>query len=157
VISSFAGGRMSYGMLEGLEKLKEKNIPIVIASSIQQGRIIGHPYQERGWIIAPDLPANKARVLLMLSLTKANNKEGDTGFFQQLLTRCQVFKCIFCAAVSGTKNTFKKLVLLPFTFYLLPNFSIKPTTNYEKKSNCSLDRIRKRRKRPSLRPEWRTE
>jgi L-asparaginase len=81
VISSFAGGRMSYGMLEGLEKLKEKNIPIVIASSIQQGRIIGHPYQERGWIIAPDLPANKARVLLMLSLTKANNKKEIQDFF----------------------------------------------------------------------------
>ncbi len=76
VISSFAGGRMSYGMLEGLEKIADKNIPIVIASSIKQGRIIGKPYREQGWIISPDLPANKARILLMLALTKTSDK-GD--------------------------------------------------------------------------------
>lgn len=81
VISSFAGGRMSYGMLEGLEKLKEKNIPIVIASSIKQGRIIGKPYRQQGWIIAPDLPANKARILLMLALTKLVDLDGIQDFF----------------------------------------------------------------------------
>jgi L-asparaginase len=81
VISSFAGGRMSNGMLEGLEGLISKNIPIVIASSIKQGRIIGKPYADQGWIIASDLPANKARILLMLSLTSTNNKKEIQTFF----------------------------------------------------------------------------
>lgn len=70
VISTFAGGRMSSGMMEGLEKL---NLPIVIASGIKGGRIIGKPYESRSWITAPDLPANKARILLMLALTKTKN------------------------------------------------------------------------------------
>lgn len=81
VISSFAGGRMSYGMLEGLEKLNDKNIPIVIASSIKQGRIIGQPYRDQGWVIAPDLPANKARILLMLSLTHTSENRRIQDFF----------------------------------------------------------------------------
>ncbi len=75
VISSFAGGRMSYGMLEGLEKLKNRNFPIVIASSVRGGRIIGKPYADQGWIISPDLPANKARILLMLALTNDHDKK----------------------------------------------------------------------------------
>lgn len=82
VVSSFAGGRMSYGMLEGLEKLNNKNIPIVIASGIEQGRIIGKPYQEQGWVIAPDLPANKARILLMLSLTKTKDRKELQSLFE---------------------------------------------------------------------------
>jgi len=71
VISAFAGGRMSKTMNE-VYQLPTTHKPIVITSSIKAGRIMGTHKENTPIIIANDLPANKARILLMLALTKTN-------------------------------------------------------------------------------------
>lgn len=72
VVSSFAGGRISGGMSE-LFKLAANHKPIVISSSIKSGRIMGSNPAGTPIIIANDLPANKARILLMLALTQTSD------------------------------------------------------------------------------------
>jgi L-asparaginase len=74
VFQSFAGGRLSNGAELGLSLLTKK-IPVVISSKVPQGRIIGNPIPQLSVIYAHDLPANKARILLMLSLAHNQSVE----------------------------------------------------------------------------------
>jgi len=74
VVSSFAGGRVSNGIMPIFD-LPASHKPIVISSSIKGGRIMGANPNGTPVVIANDLPANKARILLMLALTKSNNPE----------------------------------------------------------------------------------
>lgn len=69
VISSFAGGRLSQNIVDGIYNLPTTHKPIVISSSIKGSRIMGSNPEGTPIIIANDLPSNKARILLMLSLT----------------------------------------------------------------------------------------
>ncbi len=82
VVSSFAGGRMSHGM-DALFSLPPDGKPVVIASSVRGGTITRRPGNESSLIIANDLPANKARILLMLALTQTNDPEKIQGFFDE--------------------------------------------------------------------------
>lgn len=74
VISSFAGGRMS-AAATSVYNLSPNNKPVVIASSIRGSRIMGSHRDQTSVIIANDLPPNKARILLMLALTKTKDLE----------------------------------------------------------------------------------
>ena len=49
-------------------------IPVVIASRVPGGRIIGNPPDDFPVIYSYDLPAHKARILLMLALTQSTTK-----------------------------------------------------------------------------------
>ena len=71
VIASFAGGRMSAGARNGVERAVAAGIPTVIASHVPGGRIVGNPVGELKVAIARDLSPNKARILLMLALTRS--------------------------------------------------------------------------------------
>lgn len=82
VISSFAGGRVSNGVGEIFE-LPESHKPIVISSSIKGGRIMGSNQEGTPVIMANHLPANKARILLMLALTRTNNPKEIQGIFDK--------------------------------------------------------------------------
>lgn len=82
VISSFAGGRMSKGM-SAISDLPADHKPIVIASSIKGGRIMGTNPAGTPIIIANDLPANKARILLMLALTQTTDIETIQAYFKK--------------------------------------------------------------------------
>ncbi|MBK8505795.1 MAG: asparaginase [Saprospiraceae bacterium] len=82
VFQSFAGGRLSKGAEEGLHRLTKK-IPVVIASKVPQGRIIGNPNPHLSVVYAHDLPANKARILLMLSLQHDHSVEFIKQAFNQ--------------------------------------------------------------------------
>ncbi|HIF38744.1 MAG TPA: asparaginase [Gemmatimonadetes bacterium] len=82
VVQTFAGGRMSSGALEGIQRATEEGIPIVIASRVPGGRIPGSP-SVAGTILARDLPAHKARVLLMVALAETSHKENLTSIFNQ--------------------------------------------------------------------------
>lgn len=73
VISSFAGGRVSNGVSEEIRNLPVNHKPIVISSSIKGGRIMGSNPTGTPIIIANDLPPNKARILLMFSLTQTSD------------------------------------------------------------------------------------
>lgn len=82
VISSFAGGRLSGGISE-IYKLPATHKPIVISSSIKGSRIMGSNPEGTPIIIANDLPSNKARILLMLSLTKTSEINKIQGYFNK--------------------------------------------------------------------------
>ena len=69
VVRTFAGGRMSAGMLEGLEANAERGVPVVVSSRVPGGRIVEAPDYAFPAVVANGQPDNKARILLMLALT----------------------------------------------------------------------------------------
>ncbi|UCC83114.1 MAG: asparaginase [Gemmatimonadota bacterium] len=71
VVATFAGGRMSAGARRGVEAALEAGIPLVIASRVPGGRIVGDPAADEPIVVARDLPPHKARILLMLALTRS--------------------------------------------------------------------------------------
>ncbi|MEM8895575.1 MAG: asparaginase [Bacteroidota bacterium] len=71
VVSSFAGGRLSHGITPIFD-LPASHKPIIVASSIKGGRIMGTNPEDSPVIISNELPTNKARILLMLALTKTS-------------------------------------------------------------------------------------
>jgi len=73
VLTTFAGGRMSAGARKGLRSAIEAKMPLVIASRVPGGRIVGNPTGNLAIAIARDLPPHKARILLMLALTRSRN------------------------------------------------------------------------------------
>jgi L-asparaginase len=81
IVQTFAGGRRSDGATEGISKALQTGIPVVIASRVPGGRIIGNPPSDFPVIFSHDLPAHKARILLMLALTKSNNKQNIENCF----------------------------------------------------------------------------
>ncbi len=68
IVRTFAGGRMSAGMLEGLERIAERNIPTVVTSRVPGGHIVSAPDYAFPAVVANGQPDNKARILLMLAL-----------------------------------------------------------------------------------------
>ena len=71
VVASFAGGRLSAGARKSVERAVAAGIPVVIASHVPGGRIVGNPVGDLKAVIARDLAPNKARILLMLALTRS--------------------------------------------------------------------------------------
>ena len=82
VISSFAGGRVSKGV-GNIYNLPVNHKPIVISSSVKSGRIMGSNPEGTPIIVANDLPSNKARILLMLALTRTTDAIKIQDFFNQ--------------------------------------------------------------------------
>lgn len=82
VISSFAGGRVSEGVSD-VYHLPANHKPIVISSSIKGGRIMGSNPEGTPVIVANDLPSNKARILLMLALTRTTDAIKIQGYFNE--------------------------------------------------------------------------
>lgn len=80
VLTTFAGGRMSAGARRAAAAAMEAQVPLVIASRVPGGRIVGNPLGNVQAIVARDLPANKARILLMLALTRTK----ETGELQRI-------------------------------------------------------------------------
>jgi L-asparaginase len=72
VIRTFAGGRMSTGMLAGLAGLEKHGTPTVITSRVPGGRIVSAPDYDFSAVVSNGQQDNKARILLMLALTKTS-------------------------------------------------------------------------------------
>ena len=72
VVRTFAGGRMSTGMLAGLASLEQRNIPTVITSRVPGGRIVSAPEYGFSAVVSNGQQDNKARILLMLALTRTS-------------------------------------------------------------------------------------
>ena len=70
VIAGFAGGRLSPGGRKAVERAASAGIPVVVASHVPGGRIVGNPVGDLPAAVARDLSPNKARILLMLALTR---------------------------------------------------------------------------------------
>jgi L-asparaginase/Glu-tRNA(Gln) amidotransferase subunit D len=63
---------MSAGMLAGLDSIADLGIPIVVTSRVPQGRIVSAPNYKFPAIVSNGQQDNKARILLMLALTKTS-------------------------------------------------------------------------------------
>jgi len=83
VVSGFAGGRLSAGGRRVVEQASAAGVAVVVASHVPGGRIVGNPVQNLRAIVARDLSPNKARVLLMLALTRTR----DTAALQALFDK----------------------------------------------------------------------
>ena len=73
VVQTFAGGRASAGVRKGLSKAADSSIPVVMASSVPNGRIIGSSPYNFPAVFSNDFRGNKARILLMLCLAEGMN------------------------------------------------------------------------------------
>jgi L-asparaginase len=74
VIQAFGGGRVSPEVGRAAADLAAAGIPVVLASRVPEGRVMGSPDAIAGGILAAgDLPPHKARVLLMLALLEARD------------------------------------------------------------------------------------
>lgn len=73
VVRTFAGGRMSSGMLAGLAGLQQRGIPTVVTSRVPGGRIVSAPDYDFPAVVSNGQPDNKARILLMLALTESSD------------------------------------------------------------------------------------
>jgi L-asparaginase len=70
VVAGFAGGRLSVGARQAVTRAVAGGVPVVVASHVPGGRIVGNPVGNLQAVVARDLSPNKARVLLMLALTR---------------------------------------------------------------------------------------
>jgi L-asparaginase len=69
VVQAFGGGRASPGMRRAASEIAALGVPVVLASRVPEGRVMGSSEAvARGILAAGDLPPHKARVLLMLAL-----------------------------------------------------------------------------------------
>jgi L-asparaginase len=69
VVQAFGGGRASPRVREAVGALTAAGVPVVYASRVPEGRVMGSADAvERGILSSGDLPPHKARVLLMLAL-----------------------------------------------------------------------------------------
>ena len=69
VVQAFGGGRGSPGMRGAVSELAEAGIPIVLASRVPGGRVMGSDAAVgRGVLAAGDLTPHRARIALMLAL-----------------------------------------------------------------------------------------
>lgn len=82
VVGSFAGGRMSAGMIEGLKRAVAAGIPLCVASQVPEGRIIGYPDYGFPLVFAPDLSPRKARILFMLTLSQTKDAKRWQAYFE---------------------------------------------------------------------------
>ena len=82
VVQAFGGGRASPEMRRAIAETVEAGIPVVLASRVPAGRVMGSAQAvERGILSAGDLPPHKARILLMLALLETR----DAPQLQRLL------------------------------------------------------------------------
>ena len=80
VVQAFANGRASPAIREAIGDLTAAGVPIVLASRVQEGRVMAN--QGQGLIIAAnDLPPHRARVLLMLGLANTSDPDELRRFF----------------------------------------------------------------------------
>ncbi|MGE3275145.1 MAG: asparaginase [Vicinamibacterales bacterium] len=81
VVAAFAGGRMSAGAREAIARALAAGVPVVVSSHVPGGRIVGDPRGDLRAVLARDLPPNKARILLMLALTRTRDRDALQAIF----------------------------------------------------------------------------
>lgn len=82
VVQAFGGGRASPDVWRAAVELAEAGIPVVMASRVPEGRVMGSAEAvDRGILAAGDLPPHKVRILMMLALLE----DRAAAEFQRLL------------------------------------------------------------------------
>ncbi len=83
VLAGFGGGSFPPRAIEAAARAVEDGIPVVLASRSPNGRVVRTPRKdEQGFIVSDNLQPQKARILLMLALTRT----GDRGDIQRMFT-----------------------------------------------------------------------
>ena len=76
VAAGLGGGSSSPEFMAALKAAREKGIPVVIATQTGNGRVMRtRRFVEDGYIAADNLAPKKARILLMLALTKTSDPD----------------------------------------------------------------------------------
>ncbi len=88
VIEGFGLGHVTSGTLAAIKEARSRNIPVVLSTRVYTGRVIplyarDVETQQLGCIRADNLSAQKARVLLMLAMTRTR----DSGELQKYFDR----------------------------------------------------------------------
>ena len=88
VIEGFGLGHVTAGTLEAIKEARSRHIPVVLSTRVYTGRVVplyarDVELQQLGCIRADNLSAQKARVLLMLALTKTRNTEELQQYFDR--------------------------------------------------------------------------
>lgn len=88
VVEGFGLGHVTAGTLEGIKEARRRGIPVVLSTRVYTGRVV--PLYARdvetmqlGCIRADNLSAQKARVLLMLALTRTKESGELQKFFDR--------------------------------------------------------------------------
>ena len=87
VLQAFANGRTSPGASRAVEELVARGIPVVLASRVPEGRVMARRRDDAeaegrpAPVTAGDLAPHKARVLLMLALTRTSDPSGIQRLF----------------------------------------------------------------------------
>lgn len=91
VIEAMGRGNVPPKMYEGIKYAREKEIPVVIVSRCHTGRVFdsygylgsGRDLRNLGCIFGGELPGQKARIKLMLSLGKTNDLKEIKDYFEE--------------------------------------------------------------------------
>ena len=91
VIEAMGRGNIPPLMVDGVQRALEKNIPVVIVSRCFEGRVFdsygyhggGKELRKMGVIFGDTLPGQKARIKLMVALSKYNNIKDIKKFFEK--------------------------------------------------------------------------
>ena len=84
VIAGFGGGTYPPKFVSAAARAVEDGIPVVLATRSPAGRVIITPRkEEQGFIVCDNLSPQKARILLMLALANANDRESVQQMFYE--------------------------------------------------------------------------
>ena len=88
VIEGFGLGHVTSGTLQAIKEVRGRGIPVVLSTRVYTGRVVplyarDVELQQLGCIRADNLSAQKARVLLMLALTRTTNNEELQKYFDR--------------------------------------------------------------------------
>jgi L-asparaginase len=84
IIVGFGAGSFPSDFLLAADQIVQSGLPVVLASRAIIGRVITTPKKEAaGFIVADDLLPQKARILLMLSLTITHDSRSIQNLFYQ--------------------------------------------------------------------------
>jgi L-asparaginase len=80
VVQTFAGGRGTVGLRTWV-RARGDGLPIVVTSRVPLGRVVGDPGYGDEVVLSRSLRAGKARVLLMLALTRTRDRAALQALF----------------------------------------------------------------------------
>ena len=88
VVEGFGLGHITSGTLDALKEVRRRGIPVVLSTRVYTGRVVplyarDVETQQIGCILADNLSAQKARVLLMLALTRTRDTQELQKYFDR--------------------------------------------------------------------------
>ncbi len=82
ILAGFGGGTFPPAVIDAALKLVDDGIPVVLATRSTAGRVVITPKkQQQGFLVSDNLMPPKARILLMLGLTKTKDPKELQQFF----------------------------------------------------------------------------